>query len=915
MDKSGAFSENAAALNRLFNTPSAGPLKTVLDVFPSPAVIVDAAGRFLYVNRRGVELCGGGHSGFEAGMRLSGIRAFGPDGSPFPPEEMPAFRSLRCGQTIRSVEMTVELNGTRCPVNVSSAPLYDRQGGIGGAIIIFDDKRAEDALKSANKRLGEVLESISETFYAVDSRWRLTYVSHKAEQWWHRSSGELLGTVLWDMFPEPEKTVGWKMHHKAMETRRPVHWESFSPNLKTWVETSAYPSADGGIAVYFRDVTERRKAEDRLSFQASILRSVHDAIVAVDGSYRIIYWNGMAEKMFGWTTGEALGKQVGDLLWARASSSSREAAIARMLRDNYYEGEAVFRHKGGSEIYTDLHSTVVRGGDGETTAIIASFRNITMQKEAEERLRKSEERLRVFMTASADVIYRMSPDWRMMTELYGKGCLADTEQPNTDWPDKYIHPDDQPHVAEVIKSCIGEKKIYELEHRVLRADGSIGWTYTRAVPMLDETGEIAEWFGAASDVTKHKQAEQALQESQRRALALVSELEEGDRNKNLFLSVLSHELRNPLATIVAGLSLIDITDDREQVANAREIIRRQTHQLCKLVDDLLELTRITQKKIELKRETVNLNEIVRHAVNDAGRMFREKNLQLCMEMPEEPILLHADPVRLTQCISNYLSNACKFTPENGTVWISAGTEQNNAVISVWDNGIGISPDLLGRLFTPFIQADHSLARSGNNGLGLGLSIVKAIVELHGGTVTVSSPGLGKGALFTMKLPVSEKSGDKPESPARKSFSRALRVLVIEDNRDLSNLLCSFLEILGHQVATAYSGTEGVKQARGIKPDIVFCDIGLPGMNGYEVAKLIRADGALRDIFLVALTGYAGKSDMELGKKSGFDRHLTKPVDTDMIHKILKECDGRRRMRELHTDQAGQADWNNLPAGC
>jgi PAS domain S-box-containing protein len=753
-------------------------------------------------------------------------------------------------------------------------------------------KAVLDDPEDVNRRLAQVLDSIAEAFYSVDSHWRLTYVSREAEKRWRRGSGKLLGTVLWDIFPQPEKTVGWKMHHETMETRRPVHWETFSPNLETWIETAAYPTADGGIAAFSRDITERRKAEETLSFQADILNSVHDAIVAADGDCLIIYWNGMAEKMFGWTAEEALGKHVGDLLRTRVPGSPWEAEPAGTPRDDYYEGEAVYRRKDGSEIYTDVHSAVTRGRDGTVTGFITSFRDITVQKEAERLLRKSEERLRAFMTASTDVIYRMSPDWRTMIELHGKGFLADTDQPDADWLGKYIYPDDRPHVKEVLESCVRDKKIYELEHRVLRADGSVGWTYACAVPIPDEKGEITEWFGAASDVTKRRQAEEELRESKRKALELVTRLEEADRNKNRFLSVFSHELRNPLATIAAGLSVMDCTDDREQAANAREIIRRQTRQLCKMVDDQLELTRITQNKVELHRETVNLNQIVRYALGDVRGAFQEKNLQLCVNMPKKPIFLYADPVRITQCVSNCLNNSFKFTPEGGTVWISLETENGKAVVSVRDNGIGIGQDLLGQLFTPFIQGDHSPDRSGNNGLGLGLSIVKAIVELHGGTVTAASTGLGQGALFTMTLPATEESAAAPESLDRNSSVRALSVLLIEDNRDLSALLGSFLEILGHKVTAAYSGAEGVRQARIIRPDIVFCDIGLPGMNGYEVAKLIREDGAQRDVFLVALTGYTRESDIRLARESGFDRYLAKPMDAAKLRQVLDEYGGR-----------------------
>ncbi len=390
----------------------------------------------------------------------------------------------------------------------------------------------------------------------------------------------------------------------------------------------------------------------------------------------------------------------------------------------------------------------------------------------------------------------------------------------------------------------------------------------------------------AADLLERQHADALLRESEMKALALVSELEKADKNKNQFISVLSHELRNPLAAISAGVQLLAITQDKNQTAKVEDIISRQMNQLCKLVDDLLELTRITQNKIKLKKEYIHLSETVKNAVDDMRLAYEKKGVCLRTRIQLKPVWLSADPVRVTQIIGNLLTNALKFTQENGEVWVALRTKGNNAVISIIDNGIGISPEILPRLFTPFTQADSSLERS-RGGLGLGLSIVKGIVDLHEGSVTAYSEGLGKGSTFTIRLPLGAEDTFVTENSACNiSCGKSKKLLIIEDNRDFSDLLSTMLFTLGHQVDIAYDGIEGVKLAKQIRPDVIFCDIGLPGMNGYDVAKNIRNDNVIKDIRLIALTGYAGEDDTERVLKAGFDMHLAKPVDFNTLKTVL-----------------------------
>jgi CheY-like chemotaxis protein/nitrogen-specific signal transduction histidine kinase len=394
-------------------------------------------------------------------------------------------------------------------------------------------------------------------------------------------------------------------------------------------------------------------------------------------------------------------------------------------------------------------------------------------------------------------------------------------------------------------------------------------------------------LAAFTNITEQKTTEEELSKSEKKALALVAELEKADKSKSEFISVLSHELRNPLAAILAGMEVLEITKDTRQKAKVKEIMNRQTNQLCKLVDDLLELTRINQNMIKLKRKIIDLNEAIEGVIEDFQYEFEMKGIELEAKIQTEQIMLYADPVRLTQAVGNLLHNALKFTHKGGKVCLKLQQENEDAVIGIQDNGIGIDAEILPNLFTPFMQVDTSLERC-NSGLGLGLSIVKSIVDLHGGTVSAHSEGLDMGASFSIRLPmITDDTYWIEQQITGLNHQKNLKVLIIEDNRDFAQLLCTMLSTLDCCVTIAYDGEEGLTVARQTKPDVVFCDIGLPLRNGYDVAASIRQDMALKDIYLIALSGYAYEKDKERALEAGFDKHLAKPVDIAILKEVLK----------------------------
>jgi two-component system CheB/CheR fusion protein len=370
------------------------------------------------------------------------------------------------------------------------------------------------------------------------------------------------------------------------------------------------------------------------------------------------------------------------------------------------------------------------------------------------------------------------------------------------------------------------------------------------------------------------------------------QLEEADRRKDEFLAVLSHELRTPLAPIKNSLYLLERSEaEGPQARRAREIMERQVDHMTRLVSDLLDVSRITHGKIRLQCERIDLREVVGRTIEDLRSGFTARRIELHAEQPGRPVWVDGDATRLGQALGNLLHNAAKFTNDGGAVSVTLRQEGETAVLQVRDSGVGIAPAMLGRIFQPFTQADRTLDRS-TGGLGLGLALVKGVVELHGGEVSAHSDGAGKGSEFTLRLPARPEpaaAAQAPLAPAR----RARRVLVIEDNEDAAETLQAALELNGHEVAVAFDGPRGLERARAFGPEAVLCDIGLPGMDGYAVARAFRSDAALRDVALVALTGYALPEDVERAKAAGFDRHLAKPPDLATLERVLSELPGRQ----------------------
>jgi PAS domain S-box-containing protein len=432
------------------------------------------------------------------------------------------------------------------------------------------------------------------------------------------------------------------------------------------------------------------------------------------------------------------------------------------------------------------------------------------------------------------------------------------------------------------KMLAGELATYTLEKRYVRKDGSRVWINLSVALVRDEACQPQHFVAVIEDISARKQRE----EEQRRQAELWLET---DRRKNDFLAVLAHELRNPLAPIRNALQFMRLKGPVDpDLVRARDMIERQTQQLTNLVDDLLDVTRISRGKVRLKKEIHDITTIINHAVETSRPLIEARKHTLTIAHAPQPMQVEADPARLAQILCNLLNNAAKYTAEGGQIFLTVQREGNEAVVRIEDTGIGIPADMLAWVFELFTQVDHSLARS-QGGLGIGLTLVRSLVEMHGGSVEAHSDGPGRGSEFVVRLPIlAENPADNPPAapPASGAPSTRRRVLVVDDNRDAAESLTLLLQLLGHEVRTAFDGETALATAQAWDPEIALLDIGLPGMDGYEVARRLRGGLLRQPCLLVALTGYGREEHRQRSLNAGFDLHFVKPVDSSALRDLL-----------------------------
>jgi len=545
----------------------------------------------------------------------------------------------------------------------------------------------------------------------------------------------------------------------------------------------------------------------------------------------------------------------------------------------------------GERRITLLSSAPVLNPSGQVLGGVVAQVDITARIHAEKALRQSEARFRalfdrgpiaIYSCDAAGIIQEFNP---RAVQLWGQQPKQGDSRERFSGsyklylPDGTLVPPAQTPMAAVIKGSITEA--HDKEFIIERPDGSRITIIANTVPLTNAQGQISGAMCCFYDITERSRLE-------RKTLEQAQTLADLDRRKDEFLAMLSHELRNPLAPIANAVHLLGMQENEGSVQQkARLIIQRQLGQLNHLVDDLLEVSRITTGSVRLRQQKVSVTGIVERALETAQPLILLHRHALTVTLPPEPIFMHADAARLEQVLVNLLTNAAKYTDQGGRIWLSIEQEQDTVVIKVRDTGIGIAPELLPRIFELFTQAERSLDRA-QGGLGIGLSLVQRLVELHGGTVTVDSV-LGRGSEFAVRLPVAPTALPALPSPAVDTApppANCRRVLVVDDNVDAAQSLALLLEMDGHEVRLAYDGLSAVAAATAYQPEVVLLDIGLPELDGYEVARQIRQQAALRSVRLVALTGYGQDTDRQRSLDAGFDHHLVKPANFLDIKNIL-----------------------------
>jgi two-component system CheB/CheR fusion protein len=629
---------------------------------------------------------------------------------------------------------------------------------------------------------------------------------------------------------------------------------------------------------------------------AEELRLIADSVPAllsfVDSDARYVWCNEGYTRAFGITTEEIRGKHIRDLLGPAGWESVRPC-LTRALSGESVTFENQVRMRDGSLFEGHVSFVPYRDASGSVRGAVILVNDVTARKATERALRKSERMLERSQSTAHVGSWEVELDeggqvrpgtvkWSAETfRIFGyePGAL---ELTGTTFLDR-IHPEDRDLARATVDRFMREGKAYENEYRIVRPDGTVRLLHSWVEFEADGASRPIRVIGTCQDITERNRAEQ--------------ELRDADRRKDEFLAMLSHELRNPLAPILSAVEMIQQAGpaEHELRASYQAVIMRQVLHMKRLLDDLLDVARVSKGKIQLRRERVDLGRLLLQAVEVSRPMIIEKRHALEIALASEPLALDADSTRIVQVFANLINNAAKYTDAGGHIKLTSRAGDGEAIVSVRDDGTGMSPELIARAFDLFAQETRSFDRA-QGGLGIGLTMVRTLVKMHGGSAEAFSEGPGRGSEFVVRLPL---ASGAPATPAGLAPPVAmggpalapLRVLVVDDNVDAARTLEQVLSRAGHRVTLAHDGPGALATAAALSPQVVLLDIGLPGMDGYAVAARLRAAGHDRAAF-VASTGYGQDDDLRRSKAAGFERHLVKPIDGAALRQLLAEVGER-----------------------
>jgi PAS domain S-box-containing protein len=782
------------------------------------------------------------------------------------------------------------------------------------AAIVVLGELARRAARQANERrelLRVTLRSIGDAVITTDTRGHVTYLNDVAVTLTGWSQAEAAGRPLADVFRivneasrQPVESPATRALREGVVVGLANHTLLIRRDgTECPIDDSAAPIRDesgrvSGCVLIFRDVTGQRRLEQERAEQlhtarllSSIIESSDDAIVSKTLDGVIQSWNAGAERLFGHTAAEAVGRHI-SLVIPPDRLPEEDVIIARLRageRIDHFETERI--RADGRRIFVSLTISPIRDAEGVVVGASKIVRDVTERKAAEAERQK-------FVT-----LVESSTDFIGMCDLAGvpffvnRAGLAlvglDSLEEAARTPlVEFFFPEDRDWIVQQFLPSVLERGHGEVDVRFRHfRTGEARWMAYKVLTLPGSDGTPVAFATVSQDVTERRQLADNLR-------ALAADLSEADRRKNEFLALLAHELRNPLAPISnAAQALLTGGTDRPAVQSAARLVERQVGQLSRLVDDLLDVSRISRGKIELRRVPTELAPIVQQAIEATRPLVAAMNHELTVELPDERIVVDADAARLAQVIGNLLNNACKFTNPGGHIALTVSRQGDDAVIRVRDDGIGLEPEHLSTVFHMFAQVDTSLERS-RDGLGIGLTLVKELIELHGGTVAVASDGHGRGSEFTVRLPALEPAPAMTPIPTVTPplHGASRRVLVVDDNTDGAESLALLLRFSGHAVEVAHDGPQALEAAARFRPDVALLDIGLPGLNGYEVCQRLRQEPWGKTMTIVALTGWGQDDDRRRSSQAGFGTHMVKPVDPPALMRLIDSGPRHREQR-------------------
>lgn len=637
------------------------------------------------------------------------------------------------------------------------------------------------------------------------------------------------------------------------------------------------------------DIDDRKRVEEVLTnseerFRTLVQNLPDYAIFQLDPNAIITEWTEGAQRVKGYTADEVIGQSLALFYTPEGlATGEMDAELGEAIEGGRAEREGIRIRKGGERFWVNEIVTAIRNSDGQLMGFTKISRDITDRKRAEAALRQSEEQLRIVMDSITEHAL-ITTDIRGLITGWNPGAqqlfgwMADEVMGQS--TAVIFTPEDR-RTGESEKEMITAREQGKAadERYHLRKDGSRFYVSGVMSPLNDAAGHLLGYVKVARDLTERQQMEQSLREA--------------DRRKDEFLAMLAHELRNPLAPIRNVLQMLQLTgEDDKTIGPAVALMSRQVDHLVRLIDDLLDVSRISRGKIELRRERLDFTALVQQAAEATLPLYESHHRWLQVNLPPFPIYLQGDATRLTQVIANLLTNGVRYTNENGHVFLTLEmadepTGPPEAILRVRDNGIGLSPDQTERIFELFVQVDNSLARS-QGGLGVGLTLVRQLVNMHGGKVEANSAGLGQGSEFIVTLPILQEPSKRMNSNNEKPTTglNGRKILVVDDNRDAADTLAMLLKLKKHRVHVCYRGREAVEAAVSLQPEVVLLDIGMPELDGYETCRLIRQQPGGNEMVLIALTGYGQEDDKRRSTEAGFNGHFVKPVDLKALTQML-----------------------------